>query len=250
MTDLTVRSLTASAKSISQDTVAALRGKLRGVVVLPGEDGYDTARSIWNAMIDRRPGLVVRCLGAADVINAIKLARDERLLVAVRSGGHNIAGNAVCDGGFLIDLSLMRSVRVDPASRMARVEPGATLADFDKEAQGFGLATPLGINSTTGVAGLTLGGGFGWTTRKFGLTVDNLISADVVTADGRLVRASAMENPDLFWALRGGGGNFGVVTSFEFKLHPLGPEVLSGLVVHPLEQASELLPQFRHIANE
>ena len=250
MTDLTVRTLNALAKNISQDTVAALRGKLRGVVALPGEDGYDAARTIWNAMIDRRPGLVVRCLGAADVAHAVTFAREEKLLVAVRAGGHNIAGHAVCDGGLLIDLSLMKSVNVDPASETARVEPGATLADFDKEAQAFGLATPLGINSTTGVAGLTLGGGFGWTTRKFGLTVDNLISADVVTADGRLVRASAKEHPDLFWALRGGGGNFGVVTSFEFKLHPLGPEVLSGLIVHPLDQAAELLPQFRRIANE
>jgi FAD/FMN-containing dehydrogenase len=201
-------------------------------------------------MIDRRPALVVRCLGAADVINAVNLARDEKLLVAVRGGGHNIAGNAVCDGGLLIDLSLMRSVRVDPASRIARVEPGATLADFDKEAQSFALATPLGINSTTGIAGLTLGGGFGWTTRKFGMTVDNLISADVVTADGKLVRASEQENQDLFWALRGGGGNFGIVTSFEFKLHPLGPEVLSGLIVHPLDKAGELLPEYRRLANE
>jgi FAD/FMN-containing dehydrogenase len=201
-------------------------------------------------MIDRRPGLVVRCLGAADVINAITLARNEKLLVAIRSGGHNIAGNAVCDGGLLIDLSLMKSVHVDPASRTASVEPGATLADFDKEAQGFALATPLGINSTTGVAGLTLGGGFGWTTRKFGLTVDNLISAEIVTADARLVRASDNENQDLFWALRGGGGNFGVVTSFEFKLHPLGPEVLSGLVVHPFDKAGELLSEFRRIAKE
>ena len=250
MTDLTVRTLEASTKTIPQDTVAALRGKLRGVVALPGEDGYDAARTIWNAMIDRRPGLVVRCLGAADVINAVKLARDEKLLLAVRSGGHNIAGNAVCDGGLLIDLSLMKSVRVDPASRTARVEPGATLADFDKEAQAFGLATPLGINSTTGVAGLTLGGGFGWTTRKFGLTIDNLISADVVTADAKVVRASEKENQDLFWALRGGGGNFGVVTSFEFNLHPLDPEVLSGLIVHPLENAGELLSDFRQIARE
>jgi FAD/FMN-containing dehydrogenase len=248
MTDVTIRTLEASTKTIPQDTVSALRGTLRGPVALPGEDGYEAARSIWNAMIDRRPGLVIRCLGAADVINAVKLARDEKLLVAVRAGGHNIAGNAVCDGGLLIDLSLMKSVRVDPASRTARVEPGATLADFDKEAQEFGLVTPLGINSTTGVAGLTLGGGFGWTTRKFGLTIDNLISADVVTADGKLVRASEKENPDLFWALRGGGGNFGVVTSFEFKLHPLGPEVLSGLIVHPLEKAGELLPEFRRIA--
>jgi FAD/FMN-containing dehydrogenase len=250
MTDLTVRTLDVANKTISSDTVAALRSKLRGTVALPGEDGYEAARSIWNAMIDRRPGLAVRCLGATDVINAVKLARDQNLLVSVRSGGHNIAGNAVCDGGLLIDLSLMKSVRVDPASRTARVEPGATLADFDKEAQGFALATPLGINSTTGVAGLTLGGGFGWTTRKFGLTVDNLISADVVTADAKLLRASDAENQDLFWALRGGGGNFGIVTSFEFKLHPLGPEVLSGLIVHPLERARELLPEFRRIANE
>src|SRR5262252_249970 len=250
MTDLTVRTLEASTKTIPLDTVAGLRSKLRGTVVLPGEDGYDAARSIWNAMIDRRPGLVARCLGAADVINAVKLAHDKNLLVAVRSGGHNIAGNAVCDGGFLIDLSLMKSVRVDRASRTARVEPGATLTDFDKEAQAFGLATPLGINSTTGVAGLTLGGGFGWTTRKFGLAIDNLISADIVTADGKLLHVSGRENPDLFWALRGGGGNFGVVTSFEFKLHPLGPQVLSGLIVHPLEKARELLPQFIRIAKQ
>jgi FAD/FMN-containing dehydrogenase len=250
MTDLTVRTLEGSTKTIPPDTVAALRGRLRGTVALPGEDGYDAARTIWNAMVDRRPGLVVRCLGTADVVNAVKLARDENLLVAVRSGGHNIAGNSVCDGGLLIDLSLMKSVRVDPASRTARVEPGATLADFDKEAQAFGLATPLGINSTTGVAGLTLGGGFGWTTRKFGLTVDNLISADVVTADAKVVRASGRENEDLFWALRGGGGNFGVVTSFEFNLHRLGPEVLSGLVVHPMENAGELLSEFRRITGE
>jgi FAD/FMN-containing dehydrogenase len=250
MADLTIRTLDGSIKALAPETVAALRGKLRGAVALPGEDGYEAARSIWNAMIDRHPGFVVRCLGAADVINAVKLARDERLLLAVRSGGHNIGGSAVCDGGLLIDLSLMKSVRVDPASRRARVEPGATLADFDKEAQAFALATPLGINSTTGVAGLTLGGGFGWTTRKFGLTIDNLISADVVTADAKLMRASEKENPDLFWALRGGGGNFGVVTSFEFKLHPLGPEVLSGLIVHPLEKAGELLPKFCRIAKE
>src|SRR6516165_5961435 len=228
MTDLTLRTLDASTKIIAPAAVEALRGKLRGTVTLPGEDGYDAARNIWNAMVDRRPGLVVRCLSASDVISAVKLAGDEKLLVAVRSGGHNIAGNAVCDGGLLIDLSLMKSVHVDPASATARVQPGATLAEFDKEAQKFGLATPTGINSTTGVAGLTLGGGFGWTTRKFGLTIDNLISADVVTADGELVRASETERPDLFWALRGGGGNFGVVTSFEFRLHLLGPRSCRG----------------------
>ena len=173
MTDLTIRTLDAT-RTIPEETLAALKGKLRGLAALPGEDGYDAARTIWNAMVDRRPAIVTRCLGAADVIEAVKLAREHDLLVAVRAGGHNIAGNAVCDGGLLIDLSLMKSVRVDPASRTARVEPGATLADFDREAQAFGLATPLGINSTTGVAGLTLGGGFGWTTRKFGLTIDNL----------------------------------------------------------------------------
>src|SRR5579883_2031366 len=248
MTDATVRTLDASSKKISQGTIAALRSKLRGSIALPGDDGYDAARTIWNATVDRRPGLVVRCLDTADVIHAVKLAQEEKLLIAVRSGGHNIAGNAVCDGGLLIDLSLMKSVNVDPASRIARAAPGATLADLDKETQAFGLATPLGINSTTGIAGLTLGGGFGWTTRKFGLTVDNLISADVVTADAMLVHASERENSDLFWALRGGGGNFGIATSFEFKLHPLGPEVLSGLIVHPLEAAAELLPEFRRIA--
>jgi FAD/FMN-containing dehydrogenase len=195
MTDLTVRTLEDSTKKVAPETVAALRSNLRGTVALAGEDGYDAARTIWNAMIDRRPALVARCLDAADVVHAVKLARDEGLLVAVRSGGHNIAGNAVCDGGFLIDLSLMKSIQVDPVSGTARVEPGATLADFDKEAQAFGLATPLGINSTTGVAGLTLGGGFGWTTRKFGLTIDNLISADVVTADGKLIRASNYRAP-------------------------------------------------------
>ena len=249
MNDLTIRTLDAS-KTISEETLAAFAGKLRGEAALPGEDGYEAARTIWNAMIDRRPALAARCRGPADVIHALKFAREEKLLVAVRGGGHNIAGSAVCDGGLLIDLSPMRSVRVDPSARIARVEAGATLADFDREAQAFALATPLGINSTTGVAGLTLGGGFGWTTRKFGLTIDNLVSADLVTADGEFMRVSESEHPDLFWALRGGGGNFGVVTSFEFRLHPLGPEVLSGLVVHPLDEAEALLPEFRRIVNE
>jgi len=250
MSGTILKTIDGGTATLSPETLAALRGKLRGTAVLPSEDGYETARTIWNGMVDRRPGLVVRCLGAADVINAVALARDHGLLVAVRAGGHNIAGNAVCDGGLLIDLSPMKSVRVDPARRRARVEPGASLADFDMEAQAFALATPLGINSTTGVAGLTLGGGFGWTTRKLGLTIDNLLAADVVTADGKLVHASDEENADLFWALRGGGGNFGVVTSFEFKLHPVGPEVLSGLIVHPLEKAGALLPEFRRVANQ
>jgi FAD/FMN-containing dehydrogenase len=231
-----------------REAVQALRGTLRGEACFPGDPGYDAARTIWNAMIDRRPAAVIRAAGAADVRRAVRLASEHGLLLAVRGGGHNIAGNAVCDGGLLLDLTPMRSVRIDPAARTARVEPGATLGDFDREAQAFGLATPLGINSTTGVAGLTLGGGFGWLSRKHGLTVDNLLSADVVTAEGELLHASERENPDLFWAVRGGGGNFGVVTSFEYRLHPVGPEVLAGLVVHPAAGARELLDGYRRLA--
>ena len=234
-------------KTINAKDLESLRGEVRGAVCLPGEAGYDEARAIWNAMIDRRPGLVVRCAGAADVMHAVRFARANGLLVAVRGGGHNIAGNAVCDGGLMIDLSPMRSVRVDPKARKAWVAPGATLGDLDKETQAFGLAVPTGINSTTGVAGLTLGGGFGWITRKFGLTIDSLLSADVVTAEGGLVQASEKENSDLFWALRGGGGNFGIVTCFEFQLHPVGPQVLAGLIVHPLADAPGLLRAYRGI---
>jgi len=248
MPDASVLTKSGKTRQLAAEVLDGFRGALRGSLCLTGDPGYDEARTIWNAMIDKRPGLVVRCAGTADVIAAVKLARDNDLLVAVRGGGHNIAGNAVCDGGLMIDLSPMQSVRVDPVPRRVRVEPGATLGDLDKEAQAFGLAVPTGINSTTGVAGLTLGGGFGWITRKFGMTIDNLVSADVVTAEGQLVRASDTENPELFWALRGGGGNFGVVTSFEFQLHPVGPEVLSGLIVHPLDAAPELLKEFRRIA--
>jgi len=236
--------------SLPQSEVEALSGSLRGALVPPGGDGYDGARTIWNAMIDRRPGAIVRCAGAADVIRAVNFARNHELLVSVHGGGHNIAGNAVCEGGLMIDLSPMKSVRVDPAGKRARVEPGVTLGELDNETQVYGLATPVGINSTTGVAGLTLGGGFGWISRKFGMSIDNLLSADVVTADGGLRRASADENADLFWAIRGGGGNFGVVTSFEFKLHAVGPEVMSGLVFHPQSKALELLPKWRRFVAE
>jgi FAD/FMN-containing dehydrogenase len=248
MTEVRLATLQGESKSIGAEALSALRSGLRGNFCLAGEAGYDEARTIWNAAIDRRPGAVVRCRGTADVIRAVRFAREHGLLLAVRSGGHNIAGNAVCEGGLLIDLSPMRSVRIDPSNSTARVEPGATLGEFDQEAQAFGLATPLGINSTTGVAGLTLGGGFGWLSRKFGFTVDNLISADVVTASGELVPASGTQNPDLFWAIRGGGGNFGVVTSFEFKLHRVGPELLSGLIVHPFAQAREVLGGYRQVA--
>jgi FAD/FMN-containing dehydrogenase len=247
MAVMNLTALHAGTKAVDAATIGELEGTLRGKILDQSSPTYDEARAIWNAMIDRKPGLIVRCLGAADVIRTVRFARDNELLVAVRGGGHNIAGSAICDGGVVIDLSQMKSVRVDAAAQQAWVEPGATLADLDKETQAFGLAVPTGINSTTGVAGLTLGGGFGWITRKFGLTIDNLLSADVVTADGNLVHATTKENPDLFWALRGGGGNFGVVTAFEFQLHKLGPQVLSGLVVHPFDDAAKLLKDYRRL---
>ena len=247
MAGIAVKTVDGKSVSLSTEALDALRGGLRGDLNLPGEAGYDEARTIWNAMIDKHPAVVVRALVASDVIQTIRLAAQHGLLLSVRGGGHNIAGNAVCEGGLMLDLSWMGSVRVDPQARTARVEPGARLADLDKETQAFGLATPVGINSTTGVAGLTLGGGFGWLSRKHGLTVDNLLSADVVTAAGELVRASDTDHPDLFWAIRGGGGNFGVVTSFEFRLHPVGPQVIAGLIVHPFSTAKEVLHEYRRL---
>lgn len=245
MNDMSLTNLQAGKTAVSAAAIEELTRQQRGKVLDPSDPSYDEARSIWNAMIDRRPALIVQCAEAADVMNAVRFARDNKLLVSVRGGGHNIAGNAVCDGGLMIDLSRMKSVRVDAAAKRAWVEPGATLADVDRETQAFGLVLPTGINSTTGIAGLTLGGGFGWITRKFGLTIDNLLSADVVTADGEMIRVSQTDNPDLFWALRGGGGNFGIVTSFAFQLHELGTQVVSGLVVHPLADAESVLKQYR-----
>jgi FAD/FMN-containing dehydrogenase len=245
MADLEMKTMDGGRTKVSQDAIDALAAGLRGELLTPGSPGYDESRSIWNAMVDRRPGVIVQCAGAADVMRAVDFVRENELLSSVHGVGHNIAGNAVCDGGLMISLSGMKSVRVDPQSRTVRAEPGVTLGDLDNETQAFGLATPVGINSTTGIAGLTLGGGFGWLSRKHGLTIDNLISADVVTAGGELVRASADENADLFWGIRGGGGNFGVVTSFEYQLHPVGPEVLSGLIVHPFSDAREVLHYYR-----
>ncbi|WNC93697.1 FAD-binding oxidoreductase [Paraburkholderia sp. FT54] len=230
---------------VSSSAVDELKTVMRGQVLLPGDARFDEARSIWNAMIDRHPALILRCAGVADVRRGVAFARDNGLPLAIRGGGHNIGGSALCDDGVVLDLSPMKSVRIDSAARRAHVEPGATLRDFDHEAQAFGLATPLGINSTTGVAGLTLGGGFGWLSRRYGMTVDNLVSADVVTAEGELVHASADSHEDLFWAIRGGGGNFGVVTRFEFVLHPVGPLVYGGLVVLPIEQARDALLKYR-----
>jgi FAD/FMN-containing dehydrogenase len=214
--------------------LADLQSAFGDRLLTSGSRGYDEARSIWNAMIDRRPALIARCNTAAEVQQAVRFAAANDLLVSIKGAGHNIAGNAVANDGFMIDLSPMKQVVVDAPGHTAEVQPGVTLAEFDKAAQQHGLAVPLGINSTTGVAGLTLGGGFGWLTRKLGFTVDSLIAADIVTADGALRRARETEHADLFWAIRGGGGNFGVVTTFTFRLHQVGPEVLAGLIVHPV----------------
>ena len=225
--------------------IETLKANIKGEVILPSDTLYDSARTIWNATVDKHPALIARCATTADVVSAVNFARDNGLVLAVRGGGHNIAGSALCDDGIVIDLSQMKAVQVDAGTRRAIVEGGATLADFDAATQAYGLAVPLGINSTTGVAGLTLGGGFGWLSRKYGMTIDSLESAEVVTATGEVVRASASENADLFWALRGGSGNFGVVTRFEFRLHPVGPNVLSGLIVFALSEAKAVLQQYR-----
>jgi len=250
MSGLSARSFAGSPIRLDREPVDELSASIRGELLTRTSPGYEQARSVWNAMIDRRPALIARCTDADDVQEAVRFVRDHDLLVAVRGGGHNIAGTAVCDGGMVIDLSRMKDVRVEADARRATVGPGATLGDFDGEAQRHGLATPLGINSTTGVAGLTLGGGFGWLTRKHGMTVDNLRSAEIVTMDGAIRRASPEEHPDLFWALRGGGGNFGVVTAFEFDLHPVGPDVWSGVVVYRAEDAPAALRQWRDFAEE
>ncbi len=222
-----------------------LQSGFGGQIFLPDDPAYEEARKIWNATVDKRPALIARCSTTQDVVRAINYARENDIHLAVRGGGHNIAGNAMCDDGIVIDLSAMKAATVDPTTRHVTIEGGATLADMDAATQAHGLATPLGINSTTGVAGLTLGGGFGWLSRKFGMTVDNLESAEVVMADGGLIRASETEYPDLFWALRGGGGNFGVVTRFTFRLHQVGPDLLSGLMVYPISEAKSVLQQYR-----
>jgi FAD/FMN-containing dehydrogenase len=226
-----------------------LKGMIKGSVLNAGDPGYDDARQIWNAMIDRRPALIVQCADADDVPPAIALARRHKLEISIRGAGHNIAGNALCNDGLTIDFSNMKNVRVDAEKRRAYAEPGATLANLDEATQLHGLATPVGINSTTGIAGLTLGGGFGWLTRKYGMTIDNLVSVDLITAEGRKIRASETENADLFWAIRGGGGNFGVVTNFEFQLFPVGPEIFAGLIVFPFSQAKQILNQYRQFVN-
>ena len=230
-------------------TAENLKKTVRGAVLCPGEDGYDTARTLPNAMIDRRPAFIARCTGAADVIACVRFAREHDLLVSVRGGGHSVAGKSVCDGGLMIDLSAMKGIRVDPVARTVRAETGLKLGEFDRETQAFGLATTQGVVPTVGMAGLTLGGGWGNLHAKYGLAVDNVIAADVVTADGRLLTASATENQDLFWGLRGGSGNFGVVTSLEFRLHEVGP-VFGGAVFYPAAKAKEVLHFWREFAAE
>ena len=225
-----------------------LKQDFRGQLLTPNDAGYDEARRIWNGMIDKRPAFIARCTGVDDVVLCVNFARMNDLLLAVRGGGHNLAGNAVCDGGLVIDLSRMKRVRVDPPRRTARAEPGLTWREFDRETQAFGLATTGGQISTTGIAGLTLGGGWGYLARRFGLTCDNLLSVELVTANGEILTASAAENPDLFWGLRGGGGNFGVATSFEYQLHPVG-QVLAGIVAYPLQKAREVLKLYRDFTN-
>ncbi|THC41692.1 FAD-binding oxidoreductase [Massilia sp. Mn16-1_5] len=231
--------------TVERSEKEVLQGSLRGSVLLPQDADYEQARKIWNAMIDKRPAMIVRCAGAADVRTAVDFARERGLPLAVRGGGHNIAGSALVNDGLVIDLSGMRSVQVAPHKQRAWVEGGALLRDVDHETQAYGLATPLGINSTTGVGGLTLGGGFGWLTRKHGMAVDNLVSADIVTAGGERLHIDRDHHPDLFWAIRGGGGNFGVVTTFEFALHQVGPLVTAGLIVFPFAEARSLLRSYR-----
>ena len=244
MADLRITTTGGTDTVLDEATVHGFKTSVRGSLLRPGDAGYDEARTVWNGMIDRRPALIVRCAGVADVIHAVNFARTNNLLVSVRGGDHSLAGHSVCAGGLMIDLSPMKSVRVDPKKQIARAEGGARWRDFDHEVQAFGLATTGGTDADTGIAGLTLGGGLGWLAGKYGLACDNLLSADVVTADGRLLTASTTENADLFWGLRGGSGNFGIVTSFEYQLHRVGP-VLAGMVIHPFERAKEVLRFYR-----
>ena len=230
---------------LRDETIRVFASRLQGQVIRPGDDQYDEARGVWNGMIDKYPACIARCSTVADVISSVNFARDNHLPLAVRGGGHNVAGTAVCDDGLVIDLSAMKDVRVDTQARLARVQGGATWHDVDQVTQRFGLATPGGVVSDTGIAGLTLGGGIGWLRRKYGLSCDNLVRAEVVTARGQLVRANATENPDLFWGLRGGGGNFGIATAFEYRLHPVGPDVMFAFVFYHTRKAKEILQLYR-----
>ncbi len=245
MATLKISTLDGTEAVLDGEFVEAFRGGLRGPSFLAADAGYEEARAIWNGSIDKHPAIIARCSGVADVIDAVNFAREQGILVAVRGGGHNVAGNSLCDGGIVIDLGAMNAVRVDVVARRVRAGGGAMIGDIDRESQAFGLAVPLGIVSQTGIAGLTLCGGHSWLTRKHGFACDNLVSADIVTADGRYLTASKSENADLFWALRGGGGNFGVVTSFEFEVHPVGPEIAFCASFYPVEDAASVFHGWR-----
>ncbi|HCU52593.1 MAG TPA: FAD-linked oxidase [Micromonosporaceae bacterium] len=231
--------------SVDRHAVDEFGASLRGQLIRPDDSAYDEARAVWNGSIDRHPALIARCAGVADVIDAVRFARRFGLTVAVRSGGHSFPGLSVCDDGLVIDLSLMKGIRVDPGNRIVRAQAGVRLGDLDHETQIFGMAVPAGIVTHTGLAGLTLGGGIGWLMRKYGLTIDNLLSVDLVTADGDLVKASAQQNSDLFWGVRGAGGNFGIVTEFEFRLQQVGPTVLAGPIMWPMEDSADVLRFYR-----
>ena len=245
MTELRIATLDGGERTLAPEVLGTLSSSLRGRLLAAGDPDYDGARRVWNGMHDRRPALIVQCEGTGDVIDAVKFARAHGLLISVRGGGHNVAGTSVTNGGMMIDLSPMRGIRVDPDRRTASVQPGATWADVDRETQAFGLVVPGGNISTTGVAGLTLGGGMGWLRRKLGLSCDNLLAADIVTADGRFHSVSASREQDLFWAIRGGGGNFGIVTAFEFRLHPLGPTIMFAAPLYPVEAAADAIHYWR-----
>ena len=241
MNTLSLTSRDGAKKSLSTHILAKLKSDLHGELITPTDDGYESARKIWNGMIDKKPGLIVRCKDVADITAAVNFSKEHNLLFSIRSGGHNVAGTAIAEGGLVVDLSTMRRVTVEPEQRVAYAEGGAQLGDLDRETQKFSLAAPVGLVSATGVAGLTLHGGAGWLLRKHGLTIDNLLSVDIVTADGRLKKASEKENSDLFWAVRGGGGNFGVIAGFEYKLHPVGPKVWMSVPMYPLDRAKEVM---------
>ena len=234
---------------IDQTTIQEFSQSLSQSLIMPSDSEYDDARSVWNGMVDKRPAMIANCINVDDIKKCVNFAHDHDLLVSIKGGGHSVAGTAVCNDGLMINLSLMKSVIVNPAEKTVRVESGATIGDLDKETQKFGLATPVGIVSKTGIAGLTLGGGIGFLGRKHGLTIDNLLSVDLVTVDGDLISASETENSDLFWALRGGGGNFGVVTSFEFRLHEVGPEIMTAQVFYPIEDAKQVLKFYREFTS-
>jgi FAD/FMN-containing dehydrogenase len=250
MSGLQVRTRANGETTLPEDTIRKFKESLRGELILSEETGYDDARSVWNAMIDRRPALIARCLGVADVVASVNFAREQGLVLSIKGGGHNIAGLAVCEGGLMLDMSRMRGVWVDPMMRTARAQAGCLLGDVERETQLHGLAAVLGFVSNTGIAGLTLGGGFGYLTRRFGWTSDNLLSMEVVTADGRVMQVSDKENADLFWGLCGGGGNFGVVTGFDYKLYPVGPEVMAGAIAWRAEYAAEVLEMLRTLMEQ